>query len=200
MTEGADKRAGDGFWFIIKTMPNAELKAVDELHRAGFRAYVPKRAVYRRRRDEQLPIRRWPALIGYVFLRFPGPADWLAVHRCQGVRGILYVDGAPYRLPRREVARIMQAQRSMQYDAGNARTVRQAWIRGERNARRALAAERFQVGARVLDAATQIIARIVEITKRGTIKAIIEGKDRDMPVEFTDAEALRLIDDAAEAA
>lgn len=187
-------------WYIVQTLPSQERKAVEELRRAGFRAYLPKRAVYHRRKDDRIPIKRWPALIGYVFMRFPDKIDWYRLHRCQGVRGVLYFDGTPYRLARDEIAKIMAGQRAFRFDHPNARAVRKAWIKGEKNARRALAAERFNPGARVYNAAANIIARVLEVTKTGTVKAMIEGKERDVPVEFKDTEALRILDYGTEAA
>ena len=187
-------------WFIVQTTAQGERKAVEEVRRAGFRAYLPKRAVYQRRKDDLIPIKRWPALVGYIFVRFPDKVDWYRLHRCQGVRGVLYFDGVPYRLDREEVAKIMAAQRAFRFDHPNARAVRKAWIKGEKNARRALAAERFRPGARVYNAAASIIARVIEVTKSGAIKAMIEGKERDVPVEFADGEALQILDYGSEAA
>lgn len=187
-------------WYIIQTNPQAERKAVEEIRRAGIRAYLPKRAVYRRRRDDKIPIRRWPALVGYVLIRFPSTEDWFRLRQCQGVKGVLYFDGVPYRLAQTEVADIMRAQRAMRYDAPNARAIRKAWLKGERDARRALTADRFKAGARVYSAAANVIARIVEITKHGTVKGMIESRGRDMPVEFTETEALQVLDEQSEAA
>lgn len=186
-------------WYVVQTTPQGERKAVDELRRAGFRAYLPKRAVYHRRKDDRLPIKRWPAMVGYVFMRFPSVEDWNRLHRCQGVRGVLHLNGAVYRLPRKEVALVMAAQRAMTLDHPNAKAVRRAWIKGEKNARRALAAERFRPGARVYNAGANIMAKVLEVTKHGTIRAIIEGKDRDTVVEFSDLDVLR-IDETSEAA
>lgn len=181
-------------WYLVQTNPSNERKAVSELHRAGFRAYLPKRAVYHRRKDGRLPVKRWPAMQGYVFMKPIGPADWNRFHRCQGVRGVVFLNGQPYRIPQSEIAAIMRAQRSMSYDAPNARSIRQAWVRGEKNTRRALNASRFSIGAKVYDAATAVMARVIEVTKRGTVKAIIENEQRDVPIEFTDTESLQLID------
>jgi transcription antitermination factor NusG len=181
-------------WYLVQTLPQGERKAVAELHRAGFRAYLPKRAVYKRRRDGKLPVKRWPAMHGYVFMKPQGHPDWNRFHRCQGVRGVVFLDGQPYRIPQSQIAAIMRAQRSMSYDAPNARSIRQAWVRGEKNTRRALNASRFSIGAKVYDAATMVMARVLEVTKKGTVKALIESKERDVPIEFTDTESLQLID------
>lgn len=181
-------------WYVVQCTPQNERKAVAEIRRAGFRAYLPLRAIYRRKRGEELPIKRYPALVGYIFVRFPVQPDWFRLHLCQGVRGVLCFDGHPYAISHTEVAAVMRSQREMRFDAANARAVRRAWINGEKNARRALAADRFRIGSRVYDAASMVVARVLEVTKKGTIRAIIETKERVTPVEFHDTERLQLLD------
>jgi hypothetical protein len=58
---------------------------------------------------------------------------------------------------------------------------------------------RFRVGMEVaapMSGAERVIARIMAITKKGTIRADIGGK----AVEFTDIDALEVIDRSTEAA
>jgi len=75
-------------WFIIQTNPQCETKAVEEIRRAGFRAYLPKAARdVRHHRTKELILKRRPALVGYVFMRFPdGRPNWYALRQCQGVK------------------------------------------------------------------------------------------------------------------
>ena len=97
-------------WFIVQTNPNCERKAVSELRRAGFRAHMPRLARVRRHHRTGEPlIKRRPLLVGYVFMRFPGPVNWYALRQCQGVKGVLYLDGRAYQMPREHVAVIMRA-------------------------------------------------------------------------------------------
>lgn len=183
-------------WFVIQTNPNNELKAVGEIRRAGFRAYLPKRAQdFRHHRTKRQDIKRRPALVGYVFMRFPdGPPNWYALRQCQGVKGVLYCDGRPYELSRAAVAAVMRDQRRMAYDTPNARLLRQAKLTGERHI---LLKTKFGIGAHVRDTATGVIARVVAVTKRGTIKAIASIVGKETPVEFTETERLELEDEAA---
>src|SRR5690606_22385107 len=113
----------------------------------------------------------------YVFMRFPsGIPNWYALRLCQGVKGVLYCDGRPYELSRAAVAAVMRDQRKMVFDTANARLFRKAKLTGERHV---LLKDKFAPGSRVRDTATGVIARVVAVTKRGTIEAIadIVGKE-----------------------
>lgn len=194
-------------WFIVQTNPNCERKAVAEMRRAGFRAHMPRLATMRRhhRTDEPI-IKRRPLLVGYVFLRFPGPANWYALRQCQGVKGVLYIDGRPYQMARETVASIMRAQRSMEYEDGQTRGVRREMRKGRadvRDAQRKAKLGGMQPGRHItapMSGAERILARIIAVTKKGTIKAVMLSEGREMPVEFTDVDNLELVDELFRAA
>lgn len=190
-------------WFIVQTNPNNERKAVAEIRRAGFRAHMPRLAKVRRHhRTGEMIMKRRPLMTGYIFMRFPGPVNWYALRQCQGVKGVLYIDGRPYAMPSADVAAIMRAQRSMAYEDGQTRGVRRELRKGRTNvtqAQRRASLARFSVGMDVaapMSGAERTIARILSITKKGTIRADVGG----MTVEFTDTDNLEVIDGAAEAA
>ena len=186
---------GQDTWFVIQTNPNNELKAVGEIRSAGFRAYLPKRATdFRHHRTKQQGIKRRPALIGYVFMRFPsGQPNWYALRQCQGVKGVLYCDGKPYELSRTAVAAIMRDQRRMTFDTPNARLIRRAKITGEKYL---VVKEKFRPKATIRDTATGVIARVVAVTKRGTIEAIADIMGKETPIEFTETDRLEVQDAA----
>src|SRR5690606_13463220 len=143
-----------------------------------------------------------PLMTGYVFMRFKGPVNWYALRQCQGVKGVLYVDGHPYHLPQPDVVAIIRAQRYFHYDDKTTRDTR-IQMRfggvGVAKAKRKAAVARFGVGMRVAPPAMtgteRVIARIMAITKKGTIRADIGG----MMVEFTDVDNLELVDDKSKA-
>lgn len=187
-------RGKDGIWFVVQTNPNCERKAVVEIRRAGFRAYMPVFARdFRHHRTKKLDVQRRPLLVGYVFMRFPGPANWYALRQCQGVKGVLYCDGRPYELPNSAIAALMREQRAMAHDTRDARTLRRAKLTGERHA---LAKEKFQPGRKIFQQGSGIIARVIAVTKRGTVEAIVESKGRDLPIEFRDTDGLVVLDAA----
>lgn len=130
-------------WFIIITNPNCELKATNELRRAGLRVYLPKRTVETVRKGAKT-VKHRPAWTGYLLVRFPqelqeqyrvyvkGEDDevravdrWrpkFAVARaCQGVKEfLLWMDATgfnqPVPFPEHTVMAYMRRQRNRDYD------------------------------------------------------------------------------------
>lgn len=191
-----------GQWYIVSVNPQCEGKAAGEIRRAGFRAYVPKavKAVIHHRTKAMI-LKRSPALVGYVLMRFPGRVDWYALRQCQGVKGVLYADGKPYALAQSQVAAIMRAQRAAAYDTPTARTYRLNKRAGERESiARSAAKARFQRGMHVTPQSgplAGILARIERITKRGTIEAVASLMGRETPMEFTDLSELEIVKEMA---
>ncbi|UXN73390.1 hypothetical protein N8D56_21325 [Devosia sp. A8/3-2] len=183
------------FWFIVQTNPNCERKAVAEIRRAGFQAHMPRSARVRHHHRTGEPIiKRRPLLVGYVFMRFPGPANWYALRQCQGVKGVLYLDGKAYQMSRETVATIMRAQRAMEYEDGPTRGVRQEMRKGRadvQDAQRKAKLGGMQPGRHItapMSGAERVLARILSVTKKGTVKAMMLSEGREMPVEFTDVD------------
>lgn len=185
-------------WYIVQCNPNCERKAIAEIRRAGFRAHMPRLAMVRRHHRTKEPIiKRRPLMTGYIFMRFPGKENWYALRQCQGVKGVLYVDGKAYPMPRADVAAIMRAQRAMTHEDGQTRGVRKELRKGRadvRQAQRRASLGRFRVGMDVMapmTGAERVIARVLSITKKGTIRADVGG----IAVEFSDVDNLEVIDD-----
>lgn len=194
-------------WFIVQTNPNCERKAVAEMRRAGFRAHMPRLATVRRHHRTGEPIiKRRPLMTGYVFMRFPGEVNWYALRKCQGVKGVLYVDGAAYHLPREYVASIMRSQRAMVHEDGQTRGVRKELRKGRTEVREAQRKSKLggmSPGRYItapMSAAERILARVIAVTKKGTVRAVIMSEGREMPVEFTDVDNLELVDEKRNAA
>lgn len=194
-------------WFIVQTNPNCERKAIAEIRRAGFRAHMPRLArVHRHHRTGEPLIKRRPLLVGYVFMRFPGPENWYALRQCQGVKGVLYIDGHAYQMPRETVAALMRAQRSMRHEDSDTKAVRREMRQGRdaKAAARKVARERFTPGMHItapMTAAERVLARVIAVTKKGTVRAMVVAEGRDMmAVEFTDVDNLELVDSEREAA
>jgi transcription antitermination factor NusG len=178
-------------WYIVQTTPNSELKAAAEIRRAGFRAYLPKMVrCFRHHRTKRLELHRRIAMAGYVFIRFPANPNFLALRECRGVRGVLCVDGQPYRLARQQVASLMRSQRAMKFDEPNARAERRGRLAGDRNL---ALKERFLRGSRVVDNARGIIATVRDVTSRGTILAVADFMGDEVPVEFRAPDDLRVL-------
>ncbi|RYE65801.1 MAG: hypothetical protein EOO81_12250 [Oxalobacteraceae bacterium] len=129
---------GNDSWYIVQCNPNCERKAVAEIRRAGFRAHMPRIAnVHRHHRTKEPIVKRRPLLTGYVFMRFPSHENFYVLRQCQGVKGVLYVDGKPFRLKRSYVADLIRAQRGMDFEDGNTRSVRREMRKGKASVREA---------------------------------------------------------------
>lgn len=196
-----------GFWYIVQCNPNCERKAVSEIRRAGFRAHMPKlSSVRRHHRTGEMLIKRRPLMTGYIFMRFTEGENWYALRQCQGVKGVLYIDGHPFRLAREEVAIIMRAQRSMRYEDRQTRDTRREMrtsrMKVDRAVHKAHLAS-FRVGMHVtvpMTAGERLLARIEAITKRGAIKAVVLSEGKEMAVELTDVDNLKPVDGHRDAA
>lgn len=194
-------------WYIVQTNPNCERKAAREMRRRGFGVHIPRLATVRRHHRTGKPImKRRPLMSGYVFLRFKGPENWYVLRQCQGVKGVLYVDGHPFPLAHAEVLAIIRAQRAMRYEDKQTRGVRREMRRGRQevgDASRKSKLIGMQPGRHItapMTAAERILARIVAVTKKGTVKAVVLAEGREIPVEFTDVEVLEPVDFESEAA
>lgn len=196
----------NGHWYIVQTNPQCEKKAAEEIRRAGFRAYLPKAGrVIRHHRTKLVSIKRSPALVGYIFMRFPdGIPNWYALRQCQGVKGVLYCDGKPYVLARELVAGIMRAQRALDYDIKEAKRYRMDKRRGGREPLdKSLLRQRFRVGVKVRSSSgpfESIIAEVRRVTDKGTVQAVANILGAEVPVEYKLTEGmdtLEIVKDAA---
>lgn len=194
-------------WFIVQTNPNCERKAAREMRRRGFGVHIPRAAIVRRHHRTGKPImKRRPLMTGYVFLRFKGPENWYVLRQCQGVKGVLYLDGRPFRIAADKVVDIIRAQRDMSYDDGQTKAVRREMRKGKpevRDAQRKVKLGGMQPGRYItapMSPGERVLARIEAITKKGTIKAVVLVDGHERAVEFTDVDNLELVDSQAEAA
>ena len=115
-------------WFAVKTKPQGEKKASEELRRAGLRVYLPKRSYeVRNRRTRADSVRFRPLLIGYLFIRFPatmvdrdGRPHFGVIRSCQGVKEFVRAvntagEKVPFPIPDRFVADFMRRQRRREF-------------------------------------------------------------------------------------
>lgn len=191
-------------WYIVQTNPNSERKAAREMRRRGFGVHIPRAAIVRRHHRTKKPImKRRPLMTGYLFLRFKGPANWYALRQCQGVKGVLYIDGHPFLMEQGDVVDIIRAQRTMAYDDSQTRGIRSEMRKGRpevRSAQRKAKLGGMQPGRHItapMSAGERVLARIEAITKKGTVRASILFEGREIPVEFTDVDDLEVVDEAA---
>lgn len=100
-------------WYVVETHPQAERRAVYDLARQGWRAYLPLIAV--RVRDRVMPTMIHkdfrPLFAGFVFCEFDRDSlTWGTIREyCNGVRGIIRQPGSdkPAPLPPQWIERLM---------------------------------------------------------------------------------------------
>lgn len=180
------------------------------MRRRGFGVHIPRVGCIRYHHRTGKPIlKRRPALVGYLFLRFKGPVNWYVLRQCQGVKGVLYVDGHPFAMSQPDVVAIIRAQRAMRYESPEVRALRRELRRSSKgrqsveNASRSAKLSGMQPGKYVtapMTGAERVLARIEAITKKGTVKGVLLSEGHEMPVEFTDVDNLELVDGPREAA
>jgi transcriptional antiterminator RfaH len=96
-------------WFVARTKPNGEQRALINLSRQGFHAFLPREERQQKRGRRQALVQR-PLFPGYVFLELdldrPG---WAAVNNTFGVlRLVSLQDGIPSALPRGAVEELLE--------------------------------------------------------------------------------------------
>ena len=86
-------------WYCVHTLPRAESKALDNLHRQGFECYLPRlqRKVLRAGRRQAVVEALFPR---YLFLRADAEATSLAsVRSTRGAVGLVRTAGLPATVP-----------------------------------------------------------------------------------------------------
>lgn len=166
-------------WFVIRTNPQCERKAAGELRRCGVRVYIPKQSrELRNRRTGKVTVKTRPLLVGYVFIRFTGAQEWFHVRQCQGVKGVLYLDGQPGQIPAAAVAAFMRRQRNREFGRPDAES-------DEKRMRRLRGT--FTPGRRmrvVEGPFASFLATIDRLEKDGSVKALVEVFGRPARVTF----------------
>ena len=86
-------------WFVALTQPNAEARAVVNLERQGFAAYVP-RYLKRRRHARKVDLVPAPLFPRYVFVSIDLQRQrWLAIRSTIGIARLVGSSEAPLQVP-----------------------------------------------------------------------------------------------------
>lgn len=99
MTE-AHAQMEDSFrWFVVRTQPNGEFKALAHILRQGFDAYLP-RYLKRRRHARKTDTVQKPLFPGYLFVGMDlERARWRALNSTIGVSELICHSGLPAPVP-----------------------------------------------------------------------------------------------------
>ncbi len=86
-------------WFVVRTHPNGEFKALANIVRQGFDAYLP-RYLKRRRHARKTDSVQKPLFPGYVFVGMdPDTARWRTLNSTFGVSELICHSGRPAPVP-----------------------------------------------------------------------------------------------------
>lgn len=172
-------------WFVVRTNPNCEPRAIASLQRAGFGPYSPTyRTEHQHHRTKAWVTKCHRLMPGYLFVDTPadGTPDWFAFRKCDGVKSVLGVtdgrgDTVPFPIPSRLVERIMAAQSAMAFDQ-----TREAKAKRGEDARSI-----YQPGLIVSVTSGPFIsykAEVDHVRPNGTIASLISLFGRMTPVEL----------------
>jgi transcriptional antiterminator RfaH len=102
-------------WFVVRTHTHGEFKALTNILRQGFGAYLP-RYLKRRRHARKTDTVQSPLFPGYLFVQMdPERARWRALNSTIGVSGLICHNGMPAPVP----DEIIDTIRAREDDGGN---------------------------------------------------------------------------------
>lgn len=95
MTSGASAK-----WFVIRSRPQQEIRAVVNLERQGYIAYLPRYARVERRGDKVIRSIR-PVFPRYLFMQLgDAKRGWAQINSTYGVSALVSIAGIPVEVPR----------------------------------------------------------------------------------------------------
>lgn len=102
-------------WFVVRTHPKGESKALGHILRQGFHAYLP-RYLKRRRHARRSDVVQTPLFPGYLFVEMdPDQARWRALNSTVGVSELICANGRPAPLPEDVITDIRQRENEQGY-------------------------------------------------------------------------------------
>ena len=103
-------------WYAVHTQPHAEAKALDNLLRQGYRAYLPRgRTEVRHARRRQLVLR--PLFPRYLFTGLDrATMPWRPILSTFGVSSVVRAGGEPAPVPAEIVAKLREREAAGDFD------------------------------------------------------------------------------------
>ncbi|MGO4449073.1 transcription termination/antitermination protein NusG [Phyllobacterium sp. TAF24] len=178
----------DKHWYVVRTNVKAEDKAFENIGKAGYDVYYPRRKVeVQHRRTRTLVVKEQPLMPRYLFVGQPRTnPDFYRLRNCDGVECILGAEGRPLRVSGDDVEAIYIAEIEMDFDDTKVARIHR---REEAVSIRENIARRFPAGQGVIvtDKSNPFAAFggvVEQVTKTGRIVALMELFGRMTPVEF----------------
>lgn len=103
-------------WFVIRTNPRCEFRALRGLEEIGLLAYAPCETKHRGRGAARRAV-QYPLLVSYIFVHLAEGRSFWEARRIDGVEAFLMgANGHPEPIPHRFIARFAKAEREGRYD------------------------------------------------------------------------------------
>lgn len=103
-------------WFIARTNPRCEFRALSGLMECGIPAYTPCETRFRGRAEKRRPVQA-PLLVSYVFFLLTPQHSFWEVRRIDGIHSVLLgVNGSPAAVPHGEIARFAKKEADGKFD------------------------------------------------------------------------------------
>lgn len=178
----------DKQWYVVRTNVKCEEKASNNIRKAGYEVYYPRRRVeVKNRRTHTYTTRESPLMPRYLFVGLPQTdRNFFKVRSCDGVECILGVDGRPARISADHVEAIYLAEVDMRFDDTRAARIHR---RQEAKSKKVTTEMQFPKGESILVTDTinpfAMFGGVVqEVTKSGRVIALVELFGRMTPIEF----------------
>lgn len=175
-------------WVVVRTNVKCEAKALDNLRKAGFAAYLPRQRIEitNKRTNTIREIER-PLMLRYLFVGLQrNNLAYGFVRACDGVERILGDQGNhPLPVPAGLVEEIALAEVDMKFDDTRAARIHRD---EEAKTKKQNTSRTFYAGRHVdvVEGPFASFAGIVdEVTSRGTVKALVEIFGRWTQAEFS---------------
>jgi transcriptional antiterminator RfaH len=155
-------------WYAVHTQPHAEIKALDNLLRQGYRAYLPRHRTWvRHARRRQLTLR--PLFPRYLFAGLDcGTMRWRPILSTFGVSDVVRAGDKPVPVPSEVVEAIRNREREGVFDSLDARYALRL-------------GEMVRVTAGAFE---DIVGRLVELRDRDRVVVLLELLGRAVRAEF----------------
>lgn len=178
-------------WYAIRLKPSAQRPAKQDprltnielsLSQEGFEHYMPleRREIIHHRTKKPID-KQYPLIPGYAFVC--DPYDWLKLHQCDFVAGVLGVRGTPISLLPTVIDGIRDAEAVILAEYERQKAMRRQRDREAEERKKHIpqrrARQMFPAGSPIVVDKTHVLlggmrGRVVDATGRQTIKAMIE--------------------------
>lgn len=156
------------------------------LGEAGLSFYLPRmKRELRHHRTKKIIVRRFPLFTGYIFVSTgTQELNWMRLKACDGICGVLSLDGRPWPIPASQVDALRQAEADLVFDDTHEARVKRGQ---EGRNRRETAAIRYPVGSSIVLAEgpfAGLAGEVVGVSTGGLIRAIVEVFRQKTPMEI----------------